>query len=298
MLDPEVLKTVRRIEISLRTTINSVMAGAYHSSFKGNGMEFSEVREYVPGDDIRTIDWNVTARTGHPYVKKFVEERELTVMLVVDASSSSDFGSGREMKGQVMATISALLAFAAIRNNDKVGLLIFTEEVELYIPPAKGKRHVLRVIRELLVFKPKGKRTHMQGALQYLGGILRRRAIVVVLSDFQDTGFEMALKMLRRRHEVIAVGVADPRELELPDVGFVELEDPETGETLLVDTGDPEFREAFCKEAKAEGRRLQTLFQKIAVDYVRIVIAPQTKDTVAPLVEYFRRRSKEVRRVG
>jgi uncharacterized protein (DUF58 family) len=298
MLDPEVLKIVRRIEISLRSTINSVMAGAYHSSFKGNGMEFSEVREYVPGDDIRTIDWNVTARTGSPYVKKFVEERELTVMLVVDASSSAEFGSNQAMKGQVMATISALLAFAAIRNNDKVGLLIFTDEVELFIPPAKGKRHVLRVIRELLVFEPKGKKTHLQGALDYLGGILRRRAIVVVLSDFQDKGFELAFKMLRRRHEVIAIGVADPRELELPDVGFVELEDPETGETLLVDTGDPEFREAFRQEARLEGKRLQNVFQKISVDFVRIVVASDTRDTVAPLVEYFRRRSKEVRRVG
>jgi uncharacterized protein (DUF58 family) len=298
MLDPEVLKTVRRIEISLRSTINSVMAGAYHSSFKGNGMEFSEVREYVPGDDVRTIDWNVTARVGHPYVKKFVEERELTVMLVVDASSSAEFGSGREMKGQVMATISALLAFAAIRNNDKVGLLIFTDEVELFIPPAKGKRHVLRVIRELLVFEPKGKKTHMQGALDYLGGILRRKAIVVVLSDFQDKGFELAFKMLRRRHEVIAVSVVDPRELELPDVGFVELEDPETGDTLLVDTGDPEFRDAFKREAKIEGKRLQSMFQKMSIDLVRIVIAQDTKDTVAPLVEYFRRRSREVRRAG
>jgi uncharacterized protein (DUF58 family) len=297
MLDPEVLKTVRRIEISLRSTINSVMAGAYHSSFKGNGMEFSEVREYVPGDDVRTIDWNVTARTGHPYVKKFVEERELTVMLVVDASSSADFGSGREMKGQVMATISALLAFAAIRNNDKVGLLIFTDAVELFIPPAKGKRHVMRVVRELLAFKPKGKRTHLQGALQYVTSILHRRAIVVVLSDFQDKGFELAFKTLRRHHEVIAVGVTDPRELELPDVGFVELEDPESGETLLVDTGDPEFRESFRKEARAEVRRTQTMFQKMAIDYVRIVTAEDTKTTVAPLVDYFRRRSREVRRV-
>lgn len=296
MLNPEVLKSVRRIEISLRSTINSVMAGAYHSTFKGNGMEFAEVREYVPGDDIRSIDWNVTARTGHPYVKKFVEERELTVMLVVDASSSAEFGSGTEMKGQVMATISALLAFAAIRNNDKVGLLVFTQDIELFIPPAKGKRHVMRVIRELLVFQPKGRRTNLQGALSYLGGILRRRAIVVVLSDFQDKGFESSFKLLRRRHEVIAVGVNDPRELQLPDVGFVELEDPETGETLLVDTSDADFREAFAAEARKEARRIQSSFQKIQVDYVRILIAAQTKDTIAPLVEYFRRRSKEVGR--
>ncbi len=298
MLDPEVLKTIRRIEISLRSTINGVMAGAYHSSFKGNGMEFAEVREYVPGDDVRSIDWNVTARTGHPYIKKFVEERELTVMLVVDASSSAEFGSGKEMKGQVMATISALLAFAAIRNNDKVGLLIFTDGVELFIPPAKGRRHVMRVVRELLVFKPQGKRTHMQSALEYLGGILRRKSIVVVLSDFQDQGYELAMKMLARRHEVLAVGVSDPRELELPDVGFVELEDPETGETLLVDTGDLSFRQAFAEEARLASRKLQESFRRMGVDLVRIVMNKETQTTISPLVDYFRRRAKEVRRAS
>jgi len=295
-LDKETLRAIQRIEITLRATINSVMVGAYHSSFKGNGIEFSEVREYVPGDDVRAIDWNVTARMGVPYIKKFVEERELTVMLVVDASSSAEFGSGAEMKGQVMATICALLAFSAIRNNDKVGLLVFTDQVELFIPPTKGKRHALRVVRELLVFKPRGKGTSLHCALEYLGGILRRRAIVVVVSDFQDSGFEQSLKMLRRRHEIIAIGVSDPREMELPDVGFVELEDPETGETLMVDTADASFREAFRREAKQEAKRLQSLFQRIAVDFVRVVIAADVQSTIAPLVDYFRRRSREVRR--
>ena len=295
-IDKEVLRTVKRIELSLRNTINTVMAGAYNSSFKGNGMEFSEVREYVPGDDVRSIDWNVTARTGTPYVKKYVEERELTMMLVVDASSSAEFGSDKEMKGQVMATISALMSFAAINNNDKVGLLIFTDQVELFIPPAKGRRHALRVVRELLVFKPQGKKTDLQAGLEYLSGILRRRSIVMVISDFQDSGYERALKLLRRRHDVIAVSVVDPREMALPDAGFVELEDPETGETLLVDTSDAKFREAFKKEAQNELKRLRQLFQRISVDFVRIVTTPDAQETVAPLVDYFRRRSKEVRR--
>ena len=216
MLDKEVLKTVSRIELSVRGTLDTVMTGAYHSSFKGNGMEFSEVREYMPGDDVRTIDWNVTARTGSPYVKKFIEEREMTMLLMVDASSSSEFGSGKQMKGEVMATLTALLAFAAIKNNDKVGLLIYTDQVELFIPPEKGRKHVLRLIREILYFKPQHHGTNTQVALEYAGKILNRRAVVVVMSDFLDQGFENAFKILRKRHDVLAVSVVDPRETELP----------------------------------------------------------------------------------
>lgn len=293
MIDKEVLKTVRRIEISTRSTINNVLAGAYHSSYKGNGMEFSEVREYIPGDDIRAIDWNVTARTGVPFIKKYIEERELTVMLVVDASSSADFGTQKEMKGEVMATLSALLAFAAIKNNDKVGLLIFTNQVELFIPPAKGKKHVLRVIRELLYFKPQHKTTDLGAAMEHLAKILKRRSVVMMLSDFDDEDFDKELKLLRKKHDVLAIGVKDPRELEMPNAGFVELEDPETGETLLVDTGDPWFREAFAKEAIKEDKRLSAMFKKLGVDYVPIVIKEEYKDTVGPLLEYFRKRARE-----
>jgi uncharacterized protein (DUF58 family) len=296
MLDKEILKTVKRIEISTRSTINNVMAGAYHSSFKGNGMEFSEVREYVPGDDVRTIDWNVTARTGVPHIKKYIEERELTVMLVVDASSSADFGSGTQMKGQVMATLSALLSFAAIKNNDKVGLLIFTSEVELFIPPSKGKKHVMRVIRELLYFKPKHHSTNLRTALEHVNRLLRRKSVVIVLSDFMDDAYEKALQLLRKRHDVLAVGVKDPREMELPNAGYVELEDPETGETMLVDTGDAWFREAFAKEALQEDKRLTALFKRMAVDYVPVIIQEDSQKTVEPLVEYFRRRAKVARR--
>ncbi|HHX15963.1 MAG TPA: DUF58 domain-containing protein [Fibrobacter sp.] len=292
MLSKEVLKVVSRVELSVRGTLDAVMTGAYHSSFKGNGMEFSEVREYVPGDDIRSIDWNVTARAGTPYVKKFVEERELTMLLMVDASSSSEFGSGLEMKGEVMATLTALLAFAAIKNNDKVGLLIFTDQVEHFIPPAKGRKHVLRLIREILYFKPKQHGTDIQGALEYAGKLLNRRAVVVVMSDFLDTGYERAFKVLRKRHDVLAVSVVDPRELELPPVGLVELEDPETGETLLVDTGDSAFREAFKREAKKQTKETKESFDKMSVDFVRILICDEFKDTVSPLLEHFRRRAK------
>lgn len=292
MLSKEVLKVVSRVELSVRGTLDAVMTGAYHSSFKGNGMEFSEVREYVPGDDIRSIDWNVTARAGTPYVKKFVEERELTMLLMVDASSSSEFGSGLEMKGEVMATLTALLAFAAIKNNDKVGLLIFTDQVEHFIPPAKGRKHVLRLIREILYFKPKQHGTDIQGALEYAGKLLNRRAVVVVMSDFLDTGYERAFKVLRKRHDVLAVSVVDPSELELPPVGLVELEDPETGETLLVDTGDSAFREAFKREAKKQTKETKESFDKMSVDFVRILICDEFKDTVSPLLEHFRRRAK------
>lgn len=296
MLSKDVLKTVSRIELSVRGTLDAVMAGVYHSSFKGNGMEFSEVREYIPGDDVRSIDWNVTARAGTPYVKKFVEERELNMLLMVDASSSSEFGSGRQMKGEVMATLTALLAFAAIRNNDKVGLLIFTDQVELFIPPAKGRKHVLRLIREVLYFKPKHHQTNLQAALEYAREILKRRAVVVVLSDFQDSGFERPFKILRKKHDVIALSVVDPRETELPPVGLVELEDPETGETMLIDTGDAAFREAFRREAQKQSKEAKEMFKRMSIDYVRIMIHDEFKETAAPLLDYFRRRAREIHR--
>ena len=295
MLSKEVFKTVSRIELSVKGKLDAVMTGAYHSSFKGNGMEFSEVREYVPGDDVRSIDWNVTARTGTPYVKKFVEERELSMLLMVDASSSSEFGSGSQMKSEAMAALTALLAFAAIKNNDKVGLLIFTDQVELFIPPAKGRKHVLRLVREILYFKPEHHGTNLQAALEYAGKILSRRSVVVVMSDFLDSGFDNAFKVLRKRHDVLAVAVNDVRETELPPVGLVELEDPETGETLLVDTGDPYFRESFMREAKRNAREVAERFARMSVDFVRILVKENFQDTAAPLIEHFRRRAREAR---
>jgi uncharacterized protein (DUF58 family) len=295
MIPKEVLKKVHQIEIRTTGIVNNVLAGAYSSSFKGQGMEFAEVREYIPGDEIRSIDWNVTARHGTPYIKKFVEERELTVILVVDASSSGDFGSQGEMKGEVMATLSALLAFSATRNNDRVGLLIFTSQVEMYIPPKKGRKHVLRVIRELLYFKPRERGTNLALALEYLNKILNRRAVVFVVSDFATGDFEKPIKAMMRKHDGVAITVWDPREREMPDVGFLELEDAETGEVILVDTADEEFRRTFKKEAQKESSLLKRMFRKLRIDFVEIVIREKYDDTVQPLLEYFRKRANKIR---
>ena len=219
-------------------------------------MEFAEVREYLRGDDVRTIDWNVTARTGSPYVKVFDEEREQTVMLLVDASASGAFGSVRQMKGEVGVEISALLAFAAIKNNDRVGLLIFTDVVEVFVPPKKGRKHVLRVIRELLYFQPQGKRTSITNALDYLEKVLHRRSVVFLISDFIDEHYERSLQLMRRRHDLVAVSLFDPRERALPDVGFINLQDAETGAQFLVDSGRQEVRAYFARQQQQERSRV------------------------------------------
>ncbi len=291
MIPSEILRKVRQIEIRARGVVNSVLSGAYSSSFKGRGMEFSEVREYVPGDEIRTIDWNVTARTGHPFVKVFTEERELTVLLMVDASGSGDFGSRKEMKGEVMAMLSALLAFSAIQNNDRVGLLIFTSKVEKFIPPQKGRKHVLRVIRELLYHKPQEKGTDLAGALAHANRLLGHRAVVFLVSDFASPDFEKPLKLLQRRHDAVAVSVSDAREQEMPDVGFLELEDAETGEVVLLDTGSRALRTAFRTQAKLEKAKLQALFRRTRVDLIDILVQRDYDATIQPLIHYFRKRA-------
>lgn len=294
MIPSEILRKVRQIEIRTRSVVNSVLSGAYSSTFKGQGMEFHEVREYVPGDEIRSIDWNVTARQGTPFVKKYVEERELTVLLVIDASSSGEFGSQSEMKGEVMATVSALLAFSAIKNNDRVGLMIFTSKVEKYIPPQKGKKHVMRVIRELLYHEPEEKGTDLAGALEHVNRMLKRRAVVFLISDFAATGdFQKPMKMLQQRHDTVAITVADPRERDLPDVGFLELEDAETGEVVLVDTSSAEFRDTFRKEVQLESTHLRRLFRRMNTDFVEILIRPRYEDTIQPLLDYFRKRARK-----
>ena len=292
MIPSEILSKVRQIEIRTRSVVNSVLSGAYSSTFKGRGMEFSAVREYLPGDDIRSIDWNVTARQGHPFVKQYVEERELTVLLVVDASSSGEFGSQKEMKGEVMATLSALLAFSAIKNNDRVGLLIFTSKVEKYIPPQKGRKHVLRVIRELLYHEPQERGTDLANALQQVNKLLKRRAVVFLVSDFATGDFEQPMKLLQQRHDAVAITVADPRERDLPDVGFLELEDAETGEVVLIDTSNADFRETFRKEVQKESTHLRRLFRRMNTDFVEILIRPEYDDTIQPLIDYFRKKAK------
>ncbi len=288
MIPKEIIEKVRLIEIRSRNIVNDLFAGEYHSAFKGRGMEFAEVREYQRGDDVRTIDWNVTARIGTPYVKVFDEEREQTVMLLVDASASGAFGSQRQMKGEVGVEISALLAFAAIKNNDRVGLLIFTDEVEVFVPPKKGRKHVLRVIRELLYFEPRGQRTSISGALDHLERVLHRRSVVFLLSDFIDEGYERSLQLMRRRHDLVAISLFDPRERTLPDVGFINLQDAETGEQFLVDSGREAVRAFFDREQRRLDEQRRDLFRRTGIDEVPIDI---TQSYVDPLVRLFHTRA-------
>ena len=292
MIPREILKQVRRVEIATRGLVNDVFSGEYHSVFKGRGMNFAEVREYQHGDDIRAIDWNVTARTGAPFIKVFDEERELTVMLVVDVSASGDFGSRSRMKGEVAVEICAVLAFSATRNNDKVGLIIFSDRIEKFVPPRKGRRHVLRVLRELLYFEPEGRGTDITGALQYLARVVRRRAVVFVVSDFLADGYEKALAVAGRRHDTVAIRMSDPREHQLPPVGYLELEDAETGEHVTVDVSDPAFRAAFAADVAEKLTARERQFRKTRVDVVEITTDHPYADR---LMRFFRQRAKRVR---
>jgi uncharacterized protein (DUF58 family) len=270
MLPPELMQQIRRIQIRTNRAINDLLAGQYESVFKGQGMEFKEVREYVPGDDVRQIDWNVTARTGHPHVKVLAEERELTVMLMVDMSGSGRFGSVNRFKNELAAELCAVLAFAAIRNNDKVGLVIFTEDVELYVPPKKGRQHVLRVIREVLFFEPARSGTNIPAALQYLNRVVTRRAVVFLVSDFMAEDYETPLRIAGRRHDLIAVTVTDPREEVLPDAGLIAVRDTETGRELVVDSSDAEVRRQYALAARARTRQRDEILRRTGVDAIHI----------------------------
>jgi uncharacterized protein (DUF58 family) len=292
MIPREILKKVRRIEIATRGLVNEVFSGEYHSVFKGRGMNFAEVREYQYGDDIRSIDWNVTARTGSPFIKVFEEERELTVMLVVDVSASSDFGTLERMKGEIAVELCAVLAFSAIKNNDKVGLIIFSDRIEKFVPPRKGRQHVLRVLRELLYFEPEGRGTDIAAALEYLTRVVRRRAVVFLVSDFLSEEFAKDLSVAGRRHDVIAVQMSDRRELELPSIGFVEFEDAESGEHALVNTSDRRFRAAFQENAMRARSRLEEIFRKTKVDLIEVRTG---QPYVEPLMQFFRQRAKRFR---
>ncbi|MDO8748806.1 MAG: DUF58 domain-containing protein [Candidatus Omnitrophota bacterium] len=293
MIPKEVLKNIRRIQITTSRMVNDVFAGQYQSVFKGRGMEFEEVREYQPGDEIRSIDWNVTARTGHPYIKKFVEERELTVMLVLDMSASCFFGTAKQLKRQLAAELCSVLAFSAIRNNDRVGFIAFTDRIEKFIPPRKGPRHVLRVIREALYFKPEGKGTDINSALEYLNKVSRRKTITFVVSDFYlpvgSGDFKKMLSVSNKRHDIIAVTVTDPWELSLPDVGIVSLEDSETGESFMLDTSDSRLRREYSRNAQNRAKERKKFFQSGGVDTIDIrTDIPYTKS----LFKFFRAREK------
>ena len=291
MVPRELIKKIRRIEIRTNRLVNDVLAGEYHSVFKGRGMEFEEVREYQMGDDVRSIDWNVTARMDHPYVKRYREERELTVMLAVDVSSSGAFGTAEQMKADLGVELSAVLAFSAIKNNDRVGLLEFTDRIEKFIPPKKGKKHVLRLIRELLTERPEGGRTDLRLAFEFLGRVLVRKSVVFVISDFLGDHFQDPLKILNQKHDLITISVIDPRELELPPVGFLELQDAETGEIVVIDTYDAGLRQRFTQRNTLIQSDLERNFRRLQVDHIPV---RTDQPYIDPLVQFFQKRASRL----
>jgi len=289
-LSPELLQRIKNIQVKTNYMVNDIMAGEYVSAFKGRGMEFSEVREYQSGDDIRLIDWNVTARMNQPFIKEFIEERELTLMLLVDVSSSGSFGSDQKMKTEVAAEVASILAFAAIKNNDKIGLIIFSDKIEHHIPPKKGKGHIWNIIRTILSFKPDGKKTNLSLPLEYLLKIQKKKATTFLISDFQDENYEPQLKLANQRFDLIAINIIDPREETLPEVGMVFLEDSETGNTLLVDTNDKEMlkkHKSLCIK-KRQDRKM--FFNSIGIDTIEVFT---NKPLTDPIVKYFKLREKK-----
>ena len=292
MISKDILRKVRRIEIRTRHLVNDVFSGEYHSVFKGRGMEFAEVREYQFGDDIRSIDWNVTARNQRPYIKIFEEERELTVMLLVDASASESFGSVEQMKIEIAAELGALLSFAAIKNNDKVGLIMFTDQIEKYVPPRKGRTHILRLIREILVFEPESRGTDIAGAVEYFLNVQRRRSVAFLISDFWDQGFEQPLRVAGKKHDMIGFWLVDPKEQALPDVGLLRIRDPETGEEMEIDTGDAELRSLFRAAVESRVQELSRLFTSMNLDTVQI----RTDESyIEPVMKFFKMRERRLR---
>ena len=292
MIPREILKQVRRIEITTRGLVNEVFSGEYHSVFKGRGMSFAEVREYAYGDDIRGIDWNVTARTGTPHVKVFEEERELTVMLVVDASASAGFGTRDRMKAELAAELCGVLAFSAIKNNDKVGLILFTDRIERFVPPRKGRRHALRVLRELLYHPTEGTGTDLAEALEYLARVIRRRAVVFLASDFLASGYEKVLAVAARRHDLVAVRVGDLREAEVPPMGFVEFEDPETGSRAVVDTSARAFQERYGQLRTEAREQVDELFRRVGIDAIDVTTGVPYERS---LRQFFEARARRLR---
>ncbi len=289
MIPRELFSKIRRLEIRTKGLVNDVFGGEYHSAFKGRGIEFSEVRPYQIGDDVRTIDWNVSARTGETFVKLYEEEREQTLMLAVDVSGSERFGTAGVEKREMAAEIGAVLAFSAVRNNDKVGLLLFSDRVERFVPPKKGRRHALRLVRDVFAHAPQSSGTRLDAALDHLLHVLRRRAIVVLVSDFFDRGYEHKLRALATRHDVVAVHLRDGAEVALPNVGLLTLRDAESGRPVLLDTGSRAARDAFARHAEAQQAEIEAALRSARVDTIRV----QTdEDYVEPLVGFFRRRNR------
>ncbi len=293
MISKDVIKKIRRIQITTSRKVTDVFAGRYQSVFKGAGMEFDEVREYLPGDEIRSIDWNVTARMGHPYIKKFAEERELTIMILLDVSMSCRFGTRARVKSELAAELCSVIAFSAIQNNDKVGMLTFTGDIEKFVPPRKGVRHVLRVIREAIYNRPTGSGTDINKALEYLNRVTSRRTITFLVSDFAAPDFKKTLSITNKKHDIIAVNVVDPAEIKLPDAGLVRLHDAETGQVFVLDTSDSEARKQYENSAAISSVRRQGLFRSVNVDSIDI----RTDESyVEPLIRFFRMRERRMAR--
>lgn len=290
MLTKDLVKQVRQIEIRTKGLVNQVFSGEYHSVFKGRGMEFSEVREYQFGDDIRNIDWNVTARFGHPYIKIFEEERELTVILMVDLSGSLMFGSVSKTKQQIAAELSAILAFSALKNNDKVGLILFTDKIEKFVPPRKGRIHVLRIIREVLSFEPEGKSTNLRGALEFMHNAIKKKSIAFLISDFIDEGYEKILRIVGQKHDLIGVVLDDKREKEIPNIGMIKLTDSETGAERWIDTSSGKVREKISGVRKENERIRNSVFVKSGLDKIEVTAG---SNYIQPLVQFFRRRARK-----
>jgi uncharacterized protein (DUF58 family) len=289
MLTKELLKQVRQIEIRTKGLVNQVFSGEYHSVFKGRGMEFSEVREYQFGDDIRNIDWNVTARFGHPYIKVFEEERELTVMLMVDLSGSLMFGSVSKTKQRIAAELSAILAFSALKNNDKVGLILFTDKIEKFVPPRKGRKHVLRIIREVLSFAPEGNATNLRGALEYMNNAIKKKSIAFLISDFMDEGYEKIIRIVGKKHDLIGIVLDDRREKEIPNLGLVKLSDAETGEERWIDTSSNRVRGQMILYRKEKEKIRNSVFVTSRLDKIEVTTG---SNYIQPLVQFFRQREK------
>ncbi|MFQ5866621.1 MAG: DUF58 domain-containing protein [bacterium] len=292
MIPKEIFQEIRRIQITTSRMVTDVFAGQYQSIFKGKGMDFEEVREYQPGDEIRSIDWNVTARMGHPYVKKFIEERELTIMLLLDMSNSFYFGTVNKLKSRLATELCSVLAFSAIQNNDRVGFIAFTDRIEKFVPPRKGIRHVLRVIREALYLKPEGKGTDIPGAIEYLNRVTNRRTVTFIVSDFYASDFKKPLSIANKRHDVIAITIIDPREISLPDIGIVKLDDAESERSFLIDTSDPKVRQEYNKNSLERLEERRELFRSINVDNIDIrTDVPYSHD----LFKFFRMRQRRIR---
>ncbi|HVG63192.1 MAG TPA: DUF58 domain-containing protein [Hyalangium sp.] len=291
MLPKDLIRRIRKLEIRTRKIVSDMLAGQYHSVFKGRGMAFSEVRQYQPGDEIRVIDWNVTARMNEAYVKVFTEERELTVMLVVDVSASKEFGSAERSKAEIAAEVAAQIAFSAIANNDRVGLILFSDRVEKVVPPRKGRSHVLRLISDILTFQPQGRGTDLSSGLTYLRQVAKRKAVTFLISDFLAQDYEKPLRLVGRKHDLVPVVISDPMEAQFPKLGLVEMEDPETGERFVVDTSDPRIRGRFARAMQAQRQERLRLFKKLELDHVELRAGD---DHGKALAQFFRARARRM----